>query len=84
MAQKRLLTAQEVADQLAVSKQHVYALARQGKLPRVMVGDSVRFDPSDIGRFIADHRDAASTGKRSTGKGESRKVRTGQRLRRVQ
>lgn len=54
-----LLTAQEVAARLKVSPGHVYNLGQQQKLPRVMVGNAVRFDPADVDRFIADNRETS-------------------------
>jgi excisionase family DNA binding protein len=55
----RLLTAEDVAQRLKVSKQHVYNLAACGELPSIKLGgfrSAVRFDPKDVDRFIREHR----------------------------
>ena len=52
----RLLRAEDVARRIDASKQTVYLLAREKTLPSVRWGRSVRFDPSDVDRFIRDHR----------------------------
>jgi excisionase family DNA binding protein len=52
-----LLTAEQVADRLCVTKQYVYKLGRRGLLPRVaMPGDVVRFAADDVEAFVAAHR----------------------------
>jgi excisionase family DNA binding protein len=50
---KRLLTADDVADVLAVPRSFVYSLARRGELPTVRVGDRyVRFRAEALDRWI--------------------------------
>jgi len=51
---EKLLTADEVADLLGISKLTVYQMARAGRITRVelgMTGRAVRFRPSDIRAF---------------------------------
>ena len=49
-----LLTAQEVADRLSVSRGLVYKMANEGKLPFVRIAPTcLRFKPDDIERFIS-------------------------------
>ncbi len=49
----RLLTPEEVADQLAVPKAWVYRAARDGRLPCVRLGRYVRFDPGSLAAWVA-------------------------------
>jgi excisionase family DNA binding protein len=48
----RLLTAEEVAERLRVTKSFVYDQARAGNLPHVRVGRYVRFHADDIDAWI--------------------------------
>jgi len=48
----KLLTAQELAGELAVSPDSVWAHARAGRLPCVRLGRSVRFPPDVVERLI--------------------------------
>lgn len=52
----RLLTAEQVAEQLQVPKTWVYRAARDGLLPSVPLGRYVRFDPDDLTAWIAAQR----------------------------
>jgi excisionase family DNA binding protein len=61
-AQRRLLTANECADQLGLSVQRVYELARLGLLPSVRFGRSVRFAQAALDDFIASGGQALSGG----------------------
>ncbi len=47
-----LLTASQVADELAISRNMVYSLAASGRLPVIRIGGAVRFDPSDVQAFV--------------------------------
>lgn len=49
----RLLTAHEVAEQLGLALPRVYQLARDGDLPHVRLGRSVRFLPDQVLEFLA-------------------------------
>ena len=51
-AQKRLLTAEEVADYLHLSRKHIFRMARAGRIPSVRIGGSVRFDPRKTGEWL--------------------------------
>ena len=48
----RLLTVPEVAELLQVSEWSVKALVRQGRIPVVRIGRSVRFRPADLERWV--------------------------------
>ncbi len=56
-APSRLLTVAELAARLNVPPRWVYAASAQGRLPVVRVGRLLRFDPADIDRWLASHRD---------------------------
>jgi excisionase family DNA binding protein len=47
-----LLTAQQVAKRLRVSKARVYELTRQRKIPVIHLGRTVRYDPTEIDAFL--------------------------------
>ncbi len=47
-----LLTARQVAEQLAVSQRFVYDLAARGDLPSVRMGAVLRFDQADVEAFV--------------------------------
>ena len=47
-----LLTVPEVARLLRLHPKTVYAMAAAGRLPAVHIGNRVRFDPRDIGRWM--------------------------------
>ncbi len=51
-----LLSPDQVAERLAVSRSMVYKLARTGELPAVYVGRLPRFAEADILEFIATRR----------------------------
>ena len=51
-----LLRPEQVAKVLGCSKPFIYALARRGELPSVVMGRAVRFDPSDVAVFIEKRR----------------------------
>jgi excisionase family DNA binding protein len=48
-----LLSAAQVAQILRCTERYVWRLGRDGKLPRVLVGRKVLFDPADVTAFIA-------------------------------
>lgn len=48
-----LIDADAVAARLSVDRYRVYELARNGQLPCVRLGRSIRFDASAIEEFIA-------------------------------
>ncbi len=47
-----LLTARQVAEQLAVSQRFVYDLAARGELPSIRMGSVVRFDQGDVDNYL--------------------------------
>lgn len=57
-----LLNAQQVRDMLGLRHVNtVYALARSGELPRVVISArAIRFRPEDVEAFIAGRREAAT------------------------
>ncbi len=56
----RLLTAEEVADQLQVPQTWVYRAAREGLLPSVACGRYVRFHPSDLEAWVRKQRESST------------------------
>lgn len=52
-----LMTPQDVADYIAMSKETVYRLAREG-LPYLRIRGSMRFKKSDVDRYLAASRQA--------------------------
>lgn len=63
VALPRLLTAPQVAASLGLAVPRVYELAREGNLPVVRLGRSMRFHPAQVAAFIeaggTANRDAA-------------------------
>jgi excisionase family DNA binding protein len=49
---RRLLSVDDVAEWLGLTRPATYRLVRQGRLPCVAVGRYYRFDPSAIQRWI--------------------------------
>lgn len=54
----RLLTAEEVAQQLQVPTSWVYGQARAGRFPHVKAGRYVRFDQRDVDAWIERQRNS--------------------------
>lgn len=52
----RLLTAEEVAERLAMTEARIYEMARTGELPSVLIGRLRRFEPEAIARWIEARR----------------------------
>lgn len=44
----KLLTVKEAADFLQITENTIYLWARQGKLPCIRFGTSIRFDPDEL------------------------------------
>lgn len=56
-----LLTADEVADRLRLSRRHVYEMARRGELRTVKLGRKIlRFFPADLDRYLKEKADENS------------------------
>jgi len=56
--QKLLFTAREAAALLAISERTLWQLSRDGELPVVRFGRTVRYAPDDLQAFIAARRQA--------------------------
>lgn len=52
---ERLLKPKEAAEILQLSQVQIYRLVRQGELPAVIIGRSVRFRPGQLDDFIDIH-----------------------------
>ena len=52
----KLVTADDVAAMLGVPSSWLYAQARRNAIPHVRLGRYVRFDPSDVERWIAEQK----------------------------
>ncbi|MBM3268100.1 MAG: helix-turn-helix domain-containing protein [Candidatus Sericytochromatia bacterium] len=50
----KLLTVDEIADELSVSRNRVYDLAAAGLIPVVRLGRLLRFDPDQIAEWKRD------------------------------
>jgi excisionase family DNA binding protein len=48
----RALTANELAEMLAVSKITIFKQAKAGRIPSFRVGTRVRFDPHSVARWL--------------------------------
>jgi excisionase family DNA binding protein len=48
-----LLTAKETAKILSISKRSLWTLTNNGAIPHIRFGRSIRYDPSDLARWIA-------------------------------
>lgn len=59
---QRLLTVEEVASDLRVSKMTVYRLIKQGTLPAVRVGRGYRIKAQQVERYLAKETTAAAEG----------------------
>lgn len=54
-----LLTAREAARVLRISDRKLWSLTSSGEIPCVRIGRSVRYVPSDLGRWIEDRKEGA-------------------------
>ena len=52
--QQRLLTAEQLADRWQVSKAQIYRLAREGRIPVVMIGRYQRFRVTAVEAWESD------------------------------
>ncbi|WP_422724033.1 helix-turn-helix domain-containing protein [Hyalangium rubrum] len=48
----RLLTVEEIARCLGVSRATIYKLCSEGRLPHLRVSNAIRFRPSDLGALL--------------------------------
>lgn len=51
-AREQAMKAGEIAKLLGVTRQHIYKMAADGRLPSFEVGDSVRFDPAQVAEWL--------------------------------
>ncbi len=58
----RLLTAEEVAEQLNLPKSWIYEQSRAGRFPTVRMGRYMRYDQRDVDAWIDQHRNAWTNG----------------------
>ena len=52
-----LLSVNEVAELLGISRPTVYALIRRGELVPIRVGERARFEPADVRAYLERHRE---------------------------
>ena len=52
----RLVTPEELAQAMSVSRGQVYKLAKAGDLPCIRIGTSVRFEPRDVRVYVQAHK----------------------------
>ena len=52
MKTDQFYTVRTLADKLAVKPLTVYRLVKQGKIPAVKIGRSIRFDPDAVDTFL--------------------------------
>lgn len=45
-------TADELADLLALSRKHIYKLAKAGRMPSLRIGGAIRFDPKATANWL--------------------------------
>lgn len=55
----RLMTAPEVAEMLGVHVNYVWAEAKAGRIPSILIGRNRRFMETDINEWLEGLRDAA-------------------------
>ena len=60
MSGGRLLTAEELAERLAVPPTWIYRAAREGRLPTIKLGRYRRFDEADVERWIEEQKSNAN------------------------
>ena len=70
-----LLTARQVAEQLAVSQRFVYDLAARGDLPVIRLGAVLRFDQADVEAFVQASRVPAAVKPSAANAGRAATVR---------
>ena len=52
----RVMTVDEVAELLSVSKQLIYKLRSNGRIPSLRVAGAIRFDPVELACWLDDRR----------------------------
>ena len=56
-----LLSINEVAGLLGISRPTVYALIRRGELVPIRVGERARFEPADVRLYLERHREQVAS-----------------------
>lgn len=56
------LTAEELAELLALSRRHIYKLAKKGRMPSLSIGGAIRFDPDSTANWLEGKSIASPTG----------------------
>lgn len=51
-ARDQAMKAGEIARLLGVTRQHIYKMAADGRIPSFQIGDSVRFDPAQVAEWL--------------------------------
>jgi excisionase family DNA binding protein len=60
----QLLTAEQLAERLQMHPKTIYLLARQGRIPRLVAGRAVRFDPDAVRDVLEKHENERLEGRR--------------------
>jgi excisionase family DNA binding protein len=60
----QLLTIEQLAERLGITVRHVRRLVAERRVPYLKVGRLVRFDPSEIAKWLRDSAHPAASGKR--------------------
>ena len=55
-AARLLITSPEAAKLMTISERTLFTLRKEGDLPYVRIGRSIRYDPRDIGVWIERHK----------------------------
>ncbi len=56
---QKLTTVKEVAEALGLGESSVYRMAKTGRIPAVVIGRRVRFEPASIEAWLRTHRTGA-------------------------
>jgi len=65
-----LLTIEQLADHLRVTQRHIRRLVAERRIPFLKIGRFVRFDPTDVARWLDRTRRQTPAPKGSLGTGE--------------
>ena len=57
-----LMTVDEVAAKLRLKRSTIFKLSSRGMIPRVKLGGALRFDPSEIDRWVEGKKQEAKKG----------------------
>ncbi len=62
MTSSLMITADEAAKALRISPRKLWELAKDGEIPKVKIGRSVRYDITDIKQWIIKQKEQQSNG----------------------